>query len=1472
MRVALIIPTFNYSSVYPSFLAMSDFPTGFAYIAGALKRAGHEVIGLNPNNCPGYSSAREMLHQKINKMLTEQRPQLIGIGGLCTDYTFIKDAIKIVRALAPEVPIVFGGGIITHDAEFVFNLLKPDYCIIEDAEEVLIQLIESLVAGNSLLESIPNLGYWRDGIARFTAPSFDYPPVETRAFPDYTPFDPEIMIANSSVAARSAYRYTRPYPRIMPFVAARGCPFRCTFCVHHKGPKYRARPMGDIIKEITQLYKTYRFNILMVLDELFAIDKKRLQKFCDCILEGRRNLGWDFDWAFQTHANANLGRHELMMAKEAGCYLFSYGLESSSPRVLASMNKKTRPKQIREAINLAADVGIAFGGCYIFGDIAETPDTLTETMDFFQSHCMDQHVFFQPISPYPGSKLFDYCLQKGIIKDKPSYYETIDTVLYNMTSMPDKAWFDWIGSIIRPLNTMPHVITVDPYEVTLDRSPRDDNGTTPLWLITARCPHCKVTRLFREPLSEENVKSGNAVFLTGCSSCGKRFKIAAKMEGTYSGEFAQRSISPQKLKTVIHKSILTLENPKQSTPVTTRNVTQRDNQSINQENIHMKKRLRILFIQHELFTWQRAKMWGYYWHLGIEEGLKANNVDFTTLTTTWFPKAKEICAGKEFDQVWINDITHVFEPGGCGGYQLKKEDMEWIMGLAPVRLGFLVESLEYTKEEISENPALKLAGSVLEETIKYLTHIIAVDEKDIDTINHKWRIPSMWLVQPMPERYICQSVPLPSKSKPLFCGTAYGERAKWMKMPEVNDLINHKLSSDNLNNLPNLFDNLNGEILDQMLSNQFPVDNYYKRYLESLREIRRKAFGMYLETSLEGCAVVNLPSYAKFYTGRVYEGMAIGRPVITMETKHRPRMKTLFEDNREILLYPEDNPSVLAEHIRHLIDDPEFGRQIAVNARRKLLGHHTMERRVGHFLNWIETGEEPSYEDSGDITCPKNDKREHESSLNLHRERKESKSRSREKTKRPVHAFGYGSKPRVLFISPPYARFMGLENCRFPLTFGNMATILSINRHETAIYDADFDPALIGKHGNYEYTFSNQHKIVEAVEDKNHYVWNEIKQQIEKFNPDIVGISTMTSKFPMAVRIAEITKSVDLGIKTVIGGHHSSIFGAKLLNDKNIDFAVVGEGEITFLELVNRLCEPEPDFSNIDGLIYKSNGHIATTKPRELVKNLDILPMADRDLMLNENYASENNLIISRGCPFNCNYCGAKVIWKHKVRRRSVQKVIKEIKYLLERSSSRYISFWDDSFTHSKKYTLELLSELKKINDLRFSCITRLDLVERESLIQLKEAGCVNLLFGIESGNDEILKLINKKTTCDSIRRKVEVVNSVGIPWIGFFIMGYPEETKENMMETLRFMRELSPNYAEINIFNPLPGTKTWDELEKKNLVESDMDFSKHSQASAENFFVKDMTKEEFKDLALFMAKEFDKHNRGHDGRQKEAV
>ncbi len=133
MRVLLIIPTVGYKTTYPSFLSSQDFPVGFSYLASALKNAGHEVFGLNLNNDVNYSSAREMIRVRLARTLGDVAPELIGIGGLCTDYAFITDAMAIIRSSAPDTPIVCGGGIVNNDTGFVFRTLKPDFCIAGEA-------------------------------------------------------------------------------------------------------------------------------------------------------------------------------------------------------------------------------------------------------------------------------------------------------------------------------------------------------------------------------------------------------------------------------------------------------------------------------------------------------------------------------------------------------------------------------------------------------------------------------------------------------------------------------------------------------------------------------------------------------------------------------------------------------------------------------------------------------------------------------------------------------------------------------------------------------------------------------------------------------------------------------------------------------------------------------------------------------------------------------------------------------------------------------------------------------------------------------------------------------------------------------------------------------------------------------------------------------------------------------------------
>ncbi len=517
MRCLLVVPTFHYRDKYPEFLSFSDFPSGYGYLAAALKQAGHEVLGLNLNNDPGYHSAYEMVSDRITKALKD-KPGLIGIGGLAIDYKFIKDAMSIIRSIDLTIPIVLGGGIVTNDAEYIFNLLKPDYAITGEAEQGIVRLASCLPC----VPDVHGLWYWDDTTARsVTEGSILRCLEDDTLIPDYEPFDIQDMLSNYSMATRLLYRYSRPYARPFSIVASRGCPFSCTFCIHgHRDTKYQARTIKSIMAEIKETYDKYHYNVLLLLDELFAVNKLRMIEFCFGILDGRIKYGWDFDWTFQTHASAKLDLKTLELAKQAGCFYFSYGIESASPTVLASMNKKTKVSQIVEAIKLAHEANIGFGGNLIFGDIAETSETISESTDFFMRYGKDIMLFPGFLVPYPGSKLFDDCVERGIIEDKLHYYETIDQVRYNMTSMPMNEWMAW-NHFIEKISQ--YWWGVETCKGTVEQDDTEDAISLfyklPYFKITAQCPYCGAIIEYRNILAD-------AKFLgVGCTKCGKKIKI-----------------------------------------------------------------------------------------------------------------------------------------------------------------------------------------------------------------------------------------------------------------------------------------------------------------------------------------------------------------------------------------------------------------------------------------------------------------------------------------------------------------------------------------------------------------------------------------------------------------------------------------------------------------------------------------------------------------------------------------------------------------------------------------------------------------------------------------------------------------------------------------------------------------------------------------------------------------------------------
>jgi len=355
--------------------------------------------------------------------------------------------------------------------------------------------------------------------AKFTYHDHNYKPVDELPLPDFDCFSVGNMVENFSSANRVLYRYSREKPRPFIIVTARGCPFKCSFCRKHP-EGYRPRSIQNIMAEIKQNYEKYKFNILIVQDELFAINRKRMTEFCTELIKNKKEYGWDFDWLMQTHANSKLDKETLELAKESGLYFFSYGLESASPTVLKSMHKKTDVSQIVEAVQLADELDIGFGGNLIFGDPAETEDTIRESLMFYFRYGIDPSIFLSYVTPYPGSEIFDYCIEHGIIKNKLTYYEHIDEHLFNMTQIPDDLFVEWT-EFLRTLESSYLMIeaTTAKEMILTEGNSISDYYNVPVRVLKADCPHCG------KECSYEQMMGAGRFIVPLCQHCNKRIRV-----------------------------------------------------------------------------------------------------------------------------------------------------------------------------------------------------------------------------------------------------------------------------------------------------------------------------------------------------------------------------------------------------------------------------------------------------------------------------------------------------------------------------------------------------------------------------------------------------------------------------------------------------------------------------------------------------------------------------------------------------------------------------------------------------------------------------------------------------------------------------------------------------------------------------------------------------------------------------------
>lgn len=337
-----------------------------------------------------------------------------------------------------------------------------------------------------------------------------------------------------------------------------------------------------------------------------------------------------------------------------------------------------------------------------------------------------------------------------------------------------------------------------------------------------------------------------------------------------------------------------------------------------------------------------------------------------------------------------------------------------------------------------------------------------------------------------------------------------------------------------------------------------------------------------------------------------------------------------------------------------------------------------------------------------------------------------------------------------------------------------------------------------------DYTFLNKKEAAKKVQDS---------------NPKIIGIYSMFSMKKKSLELARKFKKNDNLL--IAGGPLPTLNPFEFLRD--FDIIVIGEGEETIVELITCL-EKGLELSSVKGIAYKNQEKIMITPHRNYLRNLDSLPFPSRELFDNESYKAYylkrfdytiTPMISSRGCPFMCDFC-SQPVFGASYRTRSISSIVDEMESIKKLEYDR-IWFADDCFTIDRKHLLNLCSEIQK-RDLKISweCLSRADTMDKEVAFKMKEAGCIRVFFGIESGNDRILTLMKKQITKNQAEKAVRIAKSVGLRVGAFFIIGYPGESDSTILDTVRFASKLTLDYISFTLPYPIPGTPLFERMKAR--------------------------------------------------------
>jgi anaerobic magnesium-protoporphyrin IX monomethyl ester cyclase len=412
----------------------------------------------------------------------------------------------------------------------------------------------------------------------------------------------------------------------------------------------------------------------------------------------------------------------------------------------------------------------------------------------------------------------------------------------------------------------------------------------------------------------------------------------------------------------------------------------------------------------------------------------------------------------------------------------------------------------------------------------------------------------------------------------------------------------------------------------------------------------------------------------------------------------------------------------------------------------------------------------------------------------------------------------------VTLVNPPYPSGAHRHPPFTPLGLGYLAAVLEKNQYKVDVIDC------------------------QALR----LSFEEVKSEIGKRQPDIVGITSTTLTYKSGLQVAKTAKQTCPKCLTLMGGSHVTFWDKEALQEcPELDVVVRKEGENTLLELVQKLdaCK---SIHNVIGTTCRKDGKVVRNPDRPYIEDIESLPFPAHNLWPLESLRKYGTIVYpvmtSRGCVYWCDFCTAVRMFGRSYRMRSPKNVVDEIEFLHKTYDANQFTFYDDAFTVDQDRTAEICSEIRRRKlKIKWDCETRVDMVTKELLGKMRDAGCIAVWFGVESGSQRVIDAMGKGFSLAQSMKAFQWAKDVGLMTVASAILGFPGETKESALETIKLVEKINPDDVGYYIATPYPGTPMYDLVKEKGWLRI-TDFNKYDTATP-TFETPTLTMQELREI-----------------------